>query len=97
MSKRPKGLSMEEKCDRAHDYIQKSRTFFHMKELEKSLPKAKGMGHIFIYTLKIKKNLKNSFEKNLKKSSKQKYKNKTNKKSTKKNHKKNKKKIKKKT
>ena len=42
MSKK-RGLSMDEKCDRALEYIRNSRTFFHMKELEKSLPKAKGI------------------------------------------------------
>ena len=42
MSKK-RGLSLEEKCDRAYDYILSKRTFFHMKELEKSLPKAKGI------------------------------------------------------
>lgn len=34
---------MEEKCDRAFDYIRTRGEFFHIKELEKALPKAKGI------------------------------------------------------
>merc|ERR1711937_164702 len=42
MSKK-KGLSLEEKMQRALDYIRDSKTFWHMKELEKNLPKFKGI------------------------------------------------------
>ncbi|CAG5114037.1 Oidioi.mRNA.OKI2018_I69.chr2.g8119.t1.cds [Oikopleura dioica] len=38
-----RGMSMEEKCDAALDWIRKQNSFFHMKDLEKSLPKAKGI------------------------------------------------------
>lgn len=36
-------MSMEEKCDAALDWIRKQKSFFHMKDLEKILPKAKGI------------------------------------------------------
>ena len=38
-----RGMSMDEKCDAALDWIRKQKSFFHMKDLEKSLPKAKGI------------------------------------------------------
>ncbi|CBY20437.1 unnamed protein product [Oikopleura dioica] len=38
-----RGMSMEEKCDAALDWIRKQKSFFHMKDLEKILPKAKGI------------------------------------------------------
>ena len=38
-----RGMSMDEKCDAALDWIRKQQSFFHMKDLEKILPKAKGI------------------------------------------------------
>jgi hypothetical protein len=44
MSKAPKKLSLEEKRQRCLDYFTETADYFQLKELEKTLPKTKGIG-----------------------------------------------------
>jgi Mnd1 family protein len=44
MSKAPKKLGMEEKRQRCLDYFNETADFFQLRDLEKALPKSKGIG-----------------------------------------------------
>eukprot|EP00757_Euglenozoa_sp_SAG-D1_P003810 gene3810-301_t len=43
MAGKKKGLSLEEKCDKVEEYLRQHAIPFTLKELEKVLPKAKGV------------------------------------------------------
>lgn len=58
MSKKTAGLSFEEKRQRALAYFTETADFFQLKELEKILPKAKGIGNFTMANVVVMQSVK---------------------------------------